>query len=95
MRDSKKQLQSLAIKFKEFRFVIAFIIFGSLCGLILWSSGQQVTREPSNGMVLDQISSTERPKLDEAAAKTLQELEDQNIEVKALFEDSRNNPFAE
>ncbi len=95
MNDLKKQSRLLIEKLQKYRFVIAVAIFAGLCGVILWTSSQQVLREPSKGSVLDQVSSTERPNLDEDAARTLLELEDQNIEVKALFEESRNNPFTE
>lgn len=75
--------------------MFVFIIFAGMCGYIIWTSSQQALREPPEGAVLDQISSSSRPELDDKAAETLQNLEDQNIEVKTLFEESRNNPFAE
>lgn len=97
MKDYTKQVRVLISKLQELRFILAFAIFGALAGFILWTSGQQIAREPSEGRILDQVSSTERPPLEEneAAARTLRQLEDQNIEVKALFEESRNNPFVE
>lgn len=95
MKDYKKQLKSLARKVQNYIPTIVFVIFAGMCGFIIWTSSQQALREPAEGAVLDQISSSSRPNLDDNAAETLQNLEDQNIEVKALFEESRNNPFAE
>ncbi len=95
MKNYKKQLKHIARKTQRYIPTIVFAVFAAMCGFIIWTSGQQALREPAEGAVLDQISSSSRPQLDDNAAETLQRLEDKNIEVKALFEESRNNPFSE
>lgn len=95
MKNYKKQLKNFVRKVQKYVPTLVFAIFAAMCGFIVWTSGQQALREPADGAVLDQISSSSRPKLDDNAAETLKNLEDQNIEIKALFEESRNNPFAE
>ena len=95
MKDYKKQLTQLGHKIRRYIPTMVFVIFGGMCALLVWTSGQQALREPAKGKVLDQVNSSSRPNLDDNIAQTLQNLEDQNIEVKALFEESRNNPFAE
>jgi hypothetical protein len=95
MKDYKKQLHQLLNILQRYSAIIAIVLFAVLCGVIIWISSQQAVREPSTGAVLDQISSSSRLKLDDEAAQTLIDLEDSNIEVKALFEESRNNPFTE
>lgn len=37
----------------------------------------------------------QRLTIDEESIKKIQDLEDQNVEVRALFEDARKNPFSE
>lgn len=95
MNNIKKQLLTNLRKLQKYIPILVFMIFAGMCGYIVWTSGQQALREPAEGAILDQVSSSSRPNLDDNAAETLRSLEDQNIEVKALFEESRNNPFVE
>lgn len=93
--DINAQFQNIIPLFKKYMVVIVTIIFGGMYGFLIISSSNQAKNEPPEGMVLDQVSATDRPSIDQSAAASLQQLQDQNIEVRSLFEEARNNPFAE
>ena len=53
------------------------------------------SKEPSDAQVTSELKTVLRPKVDNDTLNRIQQLQDQNIEVKALFEHARQNPFAE
>lgn len=89
------QLQKITGYFRRYVVIICFLIFGAMYGYLIYTSGQQVASEPSEDQISTQFTGAKRPKVDEDAAETLVRLQDQNIEVQTLFNDARNNPFAE
>jgi Tfp pilus assembly protein PilO len=93
--DIANQLQKVTVLAKKYIVIIVALIFGIMYGFLILASSQQAQNKPPEGMVLDQVNAAERPSIDESAAATLKQLRDQNIEVKALFEEARNNPFSE
>lgn len=75
-------------------FVIGLIILG-MYGLVIWQIRAYVTQEPSESEVAQELTSINIPKVDEEAIKQITQLEDSNVQVKALFENARQNPFNE
>lgn len=95
MKDLKSLLQKILIAAKRYAVMLCFIIFAAMYGYLAYASGQQAAQEPSEAEISERFKGVKRPKVDESAAATLQRLEDQSIEVQALFNDARSNPFAE
>lgn len=91
----KPQLQKLTTLLKQYVVLICIVIFGSMYGFLIYTSGKLAERTPSEAKVSEQFQGSSRPRLDESVAQKLIELQDQNIEVKTLFEEARQNPFAE
>jgi hypothetical protein len=89
------QLQNMLAVLKRNVVLICFLIFGAMYGFLIYTSGQLAAKYPSEVKVNEQFQGASRPKLDESIARQLTELQDQNIEVKALFDEARQNPFAE
>ena len=52
-------------------------------------------REPTDDAVTEELKTVQRPKLDQSAVDKIEDLQAQNIDVKALFEEARRNPFDE
>lgn len=90
-----KPLSKASAFFQRYVVVICFVVFGAMYGYIIFASGQQASKQPSDAEVNNRFQATKRPKLDDAAAETLRKLSDQNVEVKALFDEARSNPFSE
>lgn len=89
------KLQLLLALLKRYIVIIVIILFGAMYGYLIYTSGQEAARQPSESKVNEQFQGTSRPKLDESIANQLHELETQNIEVKSLFDEARDNPFSE
>jgi hypothetical protein len=49
--------------------------------------------EPSEDQVAEQTNTVKRLRIDQNAIDKIEQLEDQNIAVQALFETARDNPF--
>ena len=96
MKDKlQAQLQKFSTDMKRYLAIIVIMIIGSMCGYLVYTSGKLAEAEPSEAEVSERYQGAARPKIDKAAADKLYELEDQNIEVKSLFDQARNNPFSE
>ena len=79
----------------RYRVLIIIVIFSALYVYILLLSGAQTERQPSAKAVDEQIKANVRPRVDEATAETMMSLEDQNLDIKAIFNEARENPFVE
>lgn len=93
------QIPALLLRVKEsikpyIGFVFIIIILG-MYGLVIWQIRSFVTQEPSEAKISEQLNTINVPKVDEDAIRQITELEDSNVQVKALFENARQNPFTE
>ncbi len=61
-------------------------------GFLITRIGAYTQREPSSQVSEQAIK---RLTIDEESIQKIKDLEDQNVEVRALFERARNNPFSE
>lgn len=80
-------------RYAVFVFIIAFL--GIYLFLVL-QIGSLINSEPSAQMVTE--SSTKpinRLKIDKDAVSQMEQLENQHVEVRTLFNNARQNPFAE
>jgi hypothetical protein len=88
-------LQKLVSLLKRNVVLICIVIFGSMYGFLIYTSSKVASQVPSESKVNEQFQGVSSPKVDEDVANQLLLLEDQNIEVKTLFDAARENPFAE
>jgi hypothetical protein len=49
--------------------------------------------EPNEDQIAEQANTVKRLRIDQSSIDKIEQLEDQNIAVQALFQDARNNPF--
>ncbi|HMS23970.1 MAG TPA: hypothetical protein PKB09_04150 [Candidatus Saccharibacteria bacterium] len=99
MKLDNSQIPVLLSKLREtikpyigFAFVV--VILG-MYGLVIWQIRSYVTQEPSEIIIAEKLNSINVPKIDEDAIRRITQLEDSNVQVKALFENARQNPFTE
>jgi hypothetical protein len=95
MKNILLPLQKILGTFRQYIVILCIVIFGVMYGFLIYTSGKLASQTPSESKINEKFQGASRPKLDEAVADQLLELEDQNIEVKALFDEARENPFAE
>lgn len=85
-----KDVLSKLRKYSAFIFIIGvLLIYGFLVLRVSSLSGA----EPDEEAVAEQMKTVKRLKIDQNAVEKLEELEDQNVRVQALFEEARDNPF--
>jgi hypothetical protein len=89
------KIGNIIVKYK----LEVFIIFVSIIfGFLILRIGQYSISEPTKTAIDEKEKSANFPKIDQQAVDNIEKLEDQNIEVKSIFEESRknrNNPFCE
>lgn len=73
--------------------IIIFMVGMLVCyGFLITRISIYSQREPSATVGEQAI---QRLTIDEASIEKIEQLEDQNVEVRALFEEARRNPFSE
>lgn len=76
--------------------VFLFILFGlGVFGYLIIQIKTYANREPSESMIESKSSQNKSINIDKSAVKKVEELQETNVEVKALFEQARDNPFQE
>ena len=75
---------------------IAFVIFlVAIYGFLAWRISQLLQAEPNASAVSAQLQNVGVPKVDPDVVNKMQQLKDNNVSVKSLFDDARSNPFQE
>lgn len=93
--DLVKKLQPiLKLGHKYFAFIFILVFLGVYVFLVQYIGGL-VQDEPSQAAIDSKLKPVNRLKVDEDAVKQITQLESQNIEVQALFDQARQNPFTE
>lgn len=52
-------------------------------------------REPSDEAVAEKLQTVKRPRIDQQTIDKIQSLQDNNVDVRTLFKQARDNPFQE
>jgi hypothetical protein len=74
--------------------LIAFIVFVAvLYGFVMLRVSNLKGAEPSTDAVSSQVKAAKVPHIDPAVVEQLESLQDNSVNVKALFDQARNNPF--
>ncbi len=75
--------------------LIGIIIFATLYGYIIIRVSTLANTTPAETEVTQKVDAVPHPKIDKETAKKIENLEDQNINVQAIFKEARENPFSE
>lgn len=79
-------------KYLVFIFLLTVLVIYSFLVFHINTLAQQ---EPDESAVTERLKTVQRPKIDQDALDKIQQLEDQNVQVKTLFQTARDNPFTE
>lgn len=75
--------------------VLYFLMLAGLAGFLLFSINSYSQQEPTDEDVTAKLQTIKRPTIDANALGKIQQLRDQNVEVRSLFDKARDNPFSE
>lgn len=74
--------------------LLAFIVFVALLyGFVLLRISSFSNAQPSPDSVTSQVRAAQVPHIDKAVVKQIESLHDNSVNVQALFNEARNNPF--
>lgn len=95
LKDIPAKLRSLLIYLKKYAVFICVIAVLGIFVFLVWRIQYYATIEPTDSDVINKVNELNTPRLDQESVNKILLLEDQNIEVKALFNQARQNPFQE
>lgn len=90
-----KSLQPLGNFLYRYRITLFIVSFVTLYGFLVIQINNFTNREPDPAAVTEKQQTIRRLKIDQDSIDRILELEEQNIDVKTLFEQARQNPFNE
>src|SRR4030095_1957018 len=95
LKDIPKKIMPLLQVVKRYLVPIFLIFFVSVYAFLVFRVSTMARSEPDDDAVAEKLKTVQRPKLDQNAVDKIEELEDTNIQVQTLFNEARQNPFAE
>jgi hypothetical protein len=95
LKDITTKITPLLQKAREYSgFIIVLVVLG-LFGFVVLRIRSYATIQPTQAAIDEKLQDLKRTRIDEDAIEKIQKLESSNIDVKALFDDARDNPFQE
>jgi hypothetical protein len=82
-------------KLRQYSVLIFFVVVMLAYSFLLMRVNLLLNAQPTPEALSEKLTAVKRPKVDQSVVDKLEELEDQNVEVKTLFEEARRNPFLE
>ncbi len=92
LRDQLTKLLAFGRKYAVLGFVLISL---GIFGFLVFRVRTLVSTEPSDDAVEAKLSETKSVKIDRKSVEKIQQLQATNVEVKALFDQARDNPFQE
>lgn len=98
----KKELEKITYKIsplidaiKRYRITLFIVLFFGIYVFLVLQISSYTSQEPDPAALAAQQQVTKRLTIDQDSIDRILELEEQDIEVKTLFEQARQNPFNE
>lgn len=81
--------------FNRYTLLMLFLVLSTMYGFLAYRINVLTQAEPTDEVVAQKLNTVPRSKIDQTAIDKMRQLENENIEIKTLFEAARNNPFNE
>lgn len=79
----------------KYLWLVVLVSFVGIYSFLLIRINSLTAARPDDTAVTEGLKTVPRPRIDEQAAKKMQQLEDQNVNIQTLFNEARKNPFTE
>ncbi len=89
------KIMPLIDKFRRYKTFIFLIVLLIIYGFLVIRINTLNNKEPSDTDVTTKLQTVSRPKIDQSIVDKIQQLQDNSVQVKSLFNSARNNPFQE
>jgi Tfp pilus assembly protein PilO len=93
INDILPKLKSFGDVLRRYIVVIFIAILVLIYGFLVFKVGTVSSVNPDETAVSERLQDAKRLQVDQAAIDKIEQLKDQNIAVKSLFEKARDNPF--
>lgn len=93
LSDISRRTQRYIAVVRPYTFVIFLVFAAVLYGFLVLRINELSNSEPTDAAISDQVQTTRLTHIDENVVKKLQSLRDNSVNVEALFNQARNNPF--
>ncbi len=80
---------------KRYSVFISVVILLIIFSFLVFRINQFNQLEPNESAVTEKLQTVQNPKIDQSVLDKIQQLQDQNLKVRALFRQARDNPFHE
>ncbi len=91
----KLPLTQVADFLKRFRFIIFLTLFAAIYAYLFITINSLGNQAPSQLEVDQELQTVKRLRIDESSIDQMLKLTEENIEIKAAYDEARNNPFSE
>lgn len=91
----KPQLVRLANWFKRYYVILAVVAVAAIYGWLILQINLLNRREPTEADVTAKLQSIKQPRIDQKTVDKIQQLQDNSVDVQAIFKSARDNPFQE
>ncbi len=95
LKDIPAKLSPLLHVVRRYLGVVFIACFVLAYGFLVLRINSLARSEPGDDAVAAKLQTVQRPKLYQDAVDKIEQLEDQSVEVQSLFDQARQNPFAE
>lgn len=95
VKDIPAKLLPLINKLKGYLGFICIILALGAYTFIVYRIHTIVNTQPSDTEVVERLETVSQPQIDTEAVEKIKQLETRNVEVQAIFEEARDNPFQE
>jgi len=95
IKDLTASLLGILQKVRKYVFIIIVLLVISAYAFLLWRINTLADQNPSEDAVTAKLRGLTLPKIDQNAITKIQQLQDHSVQVQALFQQARDNPFQE
>lgn len=87
------RLKVMLRKFRRYALVVFLVFVGCIYSFLLLRTSTLNSAQPSADAVTNQVKAARLPHIDQSVVNQLKTLRDNSVNVQALFDQGRNNPF--
>lgn len=93
IKDLLDKLKGYLLVAKRYGVLIFVVFVAGLYGFVVFRVSTLNNTQPTTDAVSAQVKAAQIPHIDQNVVKQLQSLQDNSVNVKALFNQERSNPF--
>ncbi len=90
-----KKLEPLLRIFRRYSALVFIVVLVGIYSFLVFRINSLTNMEPDDEAITQKLNTVKRPKIDQSSIDKINQLQGQNVEVKTLFDQARNNPFNE